>query len=359
MPRFVKVSYIGHANQLPPINMSTALSLVSPIVGSVRKAQAGLCRTAIIHRNENAPYGPNNWLFFIKPEITQPLPTIKLEAVVTLIMEHVQRYGLTIHEVRLLSADYLKDHALIKQHYGVIDTVATVGAEALSETARERFKEIFGVEVGEVKTLGGLQLLEQYPFFNAHSLDCLWQNQENQKLAGGMYAEKVRIDLETIYMLNAFHPRQLEHFTEKGRCIVVMSLSGSLSWKESRQHFIGATKPQNAEPGSLRRLLFEGKAELGLPEVSQSYNGVHLSAGPVESLVESLRFESDHDGGVPLDPSALPFGRQCVEAFGCVPDALLHNALVTIDGHMKSVFDLTEELDAADAIEVLKDVLLT
>jgi nucleoside diphosphate kinase len=336
--------------------MTTAQSLLTPIVASIRKAQAGLCRTETIFTADK-PYGSNNWLFFIKPEITQPLPAIKLEAIVELILEQLQQYGLTIHEVKLLSADYLKDHGLIKQHYGVIDTVATVGAEALSEVARERFKELFGVEAGEVKTLGGFQMLEQYPIFNAHSLDCLWQNQENLKLAGGAYAEKVRIDQETIYLLNAFQPRQLEHFTEKGRCIVVMNISGNLSWKESRRNFIGATKPQAAEVGSLRKLLLERKDEFGLPEVSQSYNGVHLSAGPVESLVESLRFESDHDGGSLLDPSALPFGRQCVEAFGCVPDALLHNALIQVDGHFKSIFDLTEELDAAEAIGVLKTIL--
>lgn len=335
--------------------MTNVHFLLTPIVASIRNAQAGRCRTETIYTADK-PYGPNNWLFFIKPEITQPLPTIKLEAIVALILEQLQRFDLTVHEVTLLSADYLKDHHLIKQHYGVIDAVATKGAEALSEKARERFKEIFGVDAVEVKTLGGLQLLEQYPFFNAHSLDCLWQNQENLKLAGGAYAEKVRIDQETIYLLNAFHPRQLEHFTERGRSIVVFSLSGSLSWKASRRNFIGATKPQTAEAGSLRRLLLDGKDELGLPEVSQSYNGVHLSAGPVESLVESLRFESDHDGGSLLAPSTLPFGRLCVEAFGCVPEALLHNALVTVDGHWKSVFDLTEELDAIDAIRVLKDV---
>lgn len=338
--------------------MTTTLSLVTPIIESIRKAQAGLCRTDMIYRNQQ-PYGPNNWLFFIKPEITQPLPGIKLEEVVTLIMEQLQRYELTIHEVKLLSADYLKDHSLIKQHYGVIDTVATVGAAALSEVARERFRELFGVEAGEVKTLGGLQLLEQYPFFNAHSLDCLWQNQENLKLASGTYAEKVRIDQETLYLLNAFHPRQLEHFTATGRSIVVMSLSGTLSWKEARRNFIGATNPLVAEAGSLRRRLLEHRQELGLSEVSQSYNGVHLSAGPVESLVESLRFESDHDRGVVLDPSTLPFGRLCVEAFGGVPDALLQNATITIDGHAKSVFDLTEELDAVAAIDVLKGLLPT
>lgn len=339
--------------------MSTPLSLLTPIVESIRKAQKGLSRTDLIYRDQQAPFGPNNWLFFIKPEITQPLPGIKLEDAVTLILEQLERFGLTIHEVKLLSAEYLKDHHLIKQHYGVIDTVATVGVDALSEVAKERFKELFGVEAGAVKTLGGFQLLEQYPFFNAHSLDCLWQNQENLRLAGGSYAEKVRVDQETIYLLNAFQPRQLEHFTEKGRSIVVMSLSGSLSWKESRRNFIGATKPQAAEAGSLRRRLLEQKEALGLPEVSQSYNGVHLSAGPVESLVESLRFESDHDGGVLLDPSTLPFGRLCVEAFGHVPDALLHNGLVTVDGHTKSVFDLTEELDAAEAIQLVKDVLRT
>jgi nucleoside diphosphate kinase len=328
------------------------------IKDAIRSAQQTPCRTIPIFRDEVTPYGLNNWLCFIKPEITRPSETINLDAILTLILDRIAAFGFTIHSATLLSADYLRDHRLIKQHYGVLDDVATKGKAALSEAAAERLEALYGQPLAHLKVMGGFELLEAYPFFNAHSLDCLWQNQENVKLTGGTYVEKVRVDLETIYLLNGFHPKQLEHFTVSGRSIVLLDLSGDLSWAESRRHFIGATNPLKAEEGSLRRLLLEQKAALGLPEVSQSFNGVHLSAGPVEALVERLRFESDYDSGCMIEPGSLPFGQQLVKALGHVPDALLSNEIVTWEGHHTSIFDLTEEMDSTKAIEVLSTLRL-
>ncbi len=66
----------------------------------------------------------------------------------------------------------------------MLDDVATNGLAALSETAAERLEALSGQPLVNHKVLGGFEMLESYPFFNAHSLDCLWQNQENIKLGG-------------------------------------------------------------------------------------------------------------------------------------------------------------------------------
>ncbi len=50
-----------------------------------------------------------------------------------------------------------------------------------------------------------VEFLEQYPAFNAYSLDYLWMNKENKKLAGGTYAEDIKIDSEVVYVINGFH----------------------------------------------------------------------------------------------------------------------------------------------------------
>jgi len=338
--------------------METVLSLIPLIAEKIRQAQHGLLVSENIYRNTHTFFGKNNWLFFIKPEITQPLPSIKLEAILELVLSKIEGFDFHIHDVKILSADYLKQYDLIRQHYGVIDDVALLGRKALTTKGKEKFLEIFGVPADDVKVLGGLEFLDEYPFFNAHSLDCLWQNSENQKLASGTYAEKVRVDLETVYLLNAFHPRQLEHFTEKGRSIVVMNLSGDLAWRDARARFAGATNPLKAEKGSLRRELLENKDTFGIPDVSQSYNGIHLSAGPVEALIELRRFESDFSaqtGALPFD--AFPFGRQLMQAVGCIPGQVEQNALIQAEGRRLSVFDLTEDMDADEAIRLLKQLI--
>ena len=334
----------------------TAGKLTSTIAGSIKKAQQETVFFEELYNNPAAPVGKNEFLFFIKPEITLPSDTINFEAILELVQEKIESFGLTIHNVKVLSAKYLEQFNIIAQHYGVINKIATNAAQSLSDSAKEKFKEIYGKSINDVKLLGGVEFLEQYPAFNAFSLDYLWQNKDNKKLAGGTYAEDIKIDNEVLYVINGFHPRQLKHFTEKGRSIVVMTLSGDLNWSEARNNFIGATNPQNANKGSLRREFLERITDLGLAEVSQGVNGVHLSAGPVEALVELRRYNSNFaDASQTKAFADYSFGKKLEAAFTKEQiEKIVNNANVTVNGKSVSIFDLTEEKDSDEAIALLK-----
>jgi nucleoside diphosphate kinase len=328
------------------------------LLNSIAEAQTSSSDIRTIYSDTKSEFLKNNALFFIKPEITREDPNIRLREVLRLILDKITENQLRIHSIRVLPAAYLKKHDLIRRHYGVISQVAAEGKKTLGDEALCRFKEVFGLEADEAKIMGGLEFMEAYPFFNAHSLDCLWQNGQNHKLAGGTYAEKWRIDLETVYVLNAFHPKQLEHFTQPGRCIVVMNISADKDWTDLRNRFAGATNPRKAMPGSLRNELYLQAQKLGLAEISQSYNGIHLSAGPVEALLELQRFESDLDRDNCLLPfESFPFGQQLLKVFGQIPLEILHNQKLSYQGKQISLFDLTEEMNTSDALLLLQDLL--
>lgn len=326
------------------------------IISFIKKAQNEEVFFEEIYNNSNLPVGKNEFLFFIKPEITVKSETINLEKILELISEKINAFGFNIHNIKILSANYLDKFNIIAQHYGVINKIASDAHKNLSDAAKEKFKELFGQSIEESNVLGGMEILSKYPDFNAYSLDYLWQNVENKKLAGGTYCEEIKIDNEKIYLINGFHPRQLKHFTEKGRSIVVFTLSSDLSWIEARNNFIGATRPSDAKEGSLRRELLDRKDELGLAEVSQGVNGVHLSAGPIEGLVELRRYNSNFaDKSQIKEFSSFSFGQKLAENFS--PEAMekiLSNVNVEIDGKSVSVFDLTEEKDSDKAIDILK-----
>lgn len=330
-------------------------NITTTISDSIKKAQKEEIFFEEIYKNTNLPVGKNEFLFFIKPEITISSTSIQLEKIIDLVQEKVESFGLSIHNIKILSAKYLEQYNIIAQHYGVINKISSNAIQNMSESAKEKFKEIYGKSVDEVKTLGGSEFLEQYPYFNAYVLDYLWQNIENKKLAGGTYCEVVKIDDETIYIINGFHPRQLKHFTEKGRSIIVMTLSGDLSWSEARNNFIGATNPLNANKGSLRREFLENKSALGLSEVSQGVNGVHLSAGPVEALIELKRYNSNFsDKTQTKDFAEFSFGKLLKDAFPNGKfEKITENANLQINGKVISVFDLTEEKNSDEAIKLL------
>lgn len=305
--------------------------------------------------SSDAPVGKNEFLFFIKPEITCPSEKIQLNKILPLIEQKLSDFGMTIHNVKVLSANYLKEYNIIAQHYGVINKIATDAVANMSEGAKEKFQQIFGLAVSEAKVLGGIQFLEQYPDFNPNSIDFLLQNIKAEKLAGGTYCAKIKMDNDVVYLVNGFHPRQLEQFTAKSRSIVVMTLSSDLDWKTARTQFIGATNPEQAAEGSLRRSFLEQKDALGLDEVSQGMNGVHLSAGPVEGLVELKRYNSDFSKEAEKAFTDFSFGKMLEENFDATQfEKIVNNENVMVDGKSTSIFDLTEEMNASDAIEIIK-----
>lgn len=339
--------------------MKDTSNLPQLLLSTIRQAQEGKIFNQSVWQNPIDKVLKNEFLFFIKPEITLPSQTIQLEPIVQLILKKMKEFGFSIHHIRTLSSDYLKQFDLIDQHYQVIAEVSNQGLSAMNTKSRQVFKEMYGENPENVTVLGGVQFLEKYPFFNALSLDCLWQNFENSKLSGGTYVEKIRIDKETIYLLNGFHPKQLLHFYEKGRSIVVFRLSSNLSWKQARQCFVGSTVPSKAEKGSIRHELLDNKNAFGLEEVSQSFNGVHLSAGPVEALVELRRFDSDATMEQHCSSAMdFSFGKKLKDVFGCIPEMLLKNQKIEFNDKKISIFDLTEELDADEALNLIKTSLI-
>lgn len=335
--------------------MTQADKLIPAIVDNVRDAQNEAVLYKELFSDASAEVKKNQFLFFIKPEITVKNDNIKLDEILKLIFAKIDEFGFSVHDVKILAAKYLDQYNIIAQHYGVINQIASNAIANMSDGAKEKFQELFGKSVAEANVLGGLEFLEKYPEFTPTGLDYLCQNIGSKKLAGGTYVVEVKLDDETVYLINGFHGRQLKQFTDAGKSIIVMSLSTDADWSDARSNFIGATDPSKANAGSLRRAFLDNKEKLGLPDVSQGANGVHLSAGPVEALVELQRYNSNFANGETKELSSFSFGKQISEAFGAdAVNAIVQNSNVDVDGKSTSVFDLTEEKNASEALAILK-----
>ncbi len=332
------------------------MELKSQILDKIKEAQKSKIMHSHIYEAKSASKCKNEFLFFVKPEITLANSKIQIQDIIDLVFKQIENHKLKIQSVRVLSAEYLKEYDIIANHYGVINKIAKNALENISDSAQVEFEAQFGIKFSESDILGGFEFLNTYDCFNTESLDYLWQNSENIKLAGGTYCEKINLDDKTVYLVNGFHPRQLAHFTNPGRSIIVFNLIGDLNWSEARNDFVGSTNPVNAKDNSLRRLFLENKNSLGLAEVSQGMNGVHLSAGPVEALVEQIRYNSDFSQPSKIKaPLDFSFGKQLSKHFSKKQiDLILSNPVVFIDGTKISIFDLTEEKDSEEAVELLQ-----
>lgn len=328
--------------------------IVNKSLEAVKKAQENTLQFQEIY-SQDVPYGKNQFLMFIKPEIMLKEGNLKTKEMIELVLEKIKEFGLTIHDVKALGAKYLEDNNIIAQHYGVINKLATDAKGTLAESAKEKFKELYEKDINDVKVLGGIEFLEQYPEFTPYTADILWQAKPSKKLAGGTYVEDVRLDTETVYLINGFHARQIHHFIQAGRGIIILTLSGDTNWEQVRDDMIGNTFPEKAVAGSLRGTFLAKKDFFGLPEVTIANNGVHLSAGPIEGLIELIRYNSDFSSKNLKSAKDYGFGQQLIATFGeATTDKILSNPNVDVDGKQVSVFDLTELKNADETIEILK-----
>jgi len=307
--------------------------------------------------SDNSISGNNEFLFFIKPEITIDDPGIDLNGILNLIFDKISEFKLAIKNIRVINAPYLKKHNIIAQHYGVINQLSDNLKDNISEEATNRFEEVYNIKFSEAEILGSLEFIKAYPEFTATGLSYLWQNSPTEKLAGGTYSQKLTIDGKDVYLVNGFHPRQLEHFIADKRSIITMTLVGNTSWKDARNAFIGKTNPIDAQEGSIRNELLKNKDKFGLKEISSTWNGVHLSAGPIEGLIELMRYNSDFETGKINSEKDYIFGAELAKKLDASTlENVLNNKTVVYNKKNISYFDLTEEMDSDRCIEIIEEV---
>ena len=330
--------------------------IIQQILHQIKDAKVKSTASANIYENKEQHDQLHEFLFFIKPEIIQVEDEDKLKSILELLLRIISQFGFIIRDIRLLGASYLEKYDIIAQHYGVINSLSREPLKVFTTEAKNKFREVYGHAPEDVKVLGSLQFLQQYPLYKPDSLQHLWQQSQTTKLSGGNYCALVKAGGEDVYLINGFHPKQLIHFTAKGRMIIPFKLTGNLDWAVARNRFIGKTNPADAVPGSLRNELLVNKEKLGLNEVSASQNGFHLSAGPVEGLVELMRYGSDFAAADVKKPADFSFGRQLLKVFSEEATGIIcSNRIVSYRGNKISTFDLTEEKNSREAIEILKE----
>jgi hypothetical protein len=296
-------------------------------------------------------------VLFLKPEATNAAHGVQVASMLGLLAEYIERWELALGGLSVLGAEYLKQHDIIAQHYGVINAISRGGRPALAESAEAKLQELFGDELAKGATvLGGHEFAARHPEFTPAVLNAVVDNVGSKKLAPGTYATKWSYGGQTTLLLNAFHLQQLEHFTASQRLIVVLSVRSDGSWKTLRNEMLGPTDPAAGGPAALRRVVLERKTDLGLTEVNRGLNAVHFSAGPLEGMVETARYFSDYGTGTTISYQQTCFGRLLAQAGVSAEQItqLAANPNLSLDGKMISAFDATEEVQPDEAIATLR-----
>ena len=298
-------------------------------------------------RSGDAPAG-NEFVIFSKPELGR-LSVEDTERVWDLFASSLSAYGVTVHDRVVLTGAELESRGLMAEHYGVINKISRLGRPALTESAEQELVDQYAAELDSgALVLGGHQFLSDYPGFSPYSLGVLFANLSVGRLGPGTYAGVVTVDGQPVVILNGFHPRQLSFFTADDTLCAFLHCSSATAWESLRNDMIGTTDPAKADAGSIRGTLFADPSAFGLAVVSYNFNGVHMSAGPLEGLAELKRFFGGSYGDWTF-ASALASAGVSTDSLAALAD----NPTLEAGGERGSAFDLTEAMDAEPAAALL------
>jgi hypothetical protein len=299
----------------------------------------------------------NEFCVFIKPRIMR-LPFPHLAQALDIVQKAFDDYDVNVEAQAILPGPVLQRHQIAAEHYGTISAVARAGVMQLPDSAAIAVGSMVKA-AGASEVVGAYDFLTEVPGFTASSLAVLDDNLPRIRIAGGIFAVAVKAAGRKYIVLNAFYPAIEESFSDSSSAILVMACRTSTPWNVLRGRMIGATDPAKATPGSVRASFLNCRDEFGLREVSTLYNGIHISAGPIEGMIELSRLFSTVEK-VPMAATWLgsilskDLGFSSSELF-----SMKRNPVIVLQGRKGPLFDLTEELDTELVVALAGEELRT
>lgn len=153
-------------------------------------------------------------------------------------------------------------------------------------------------------------------------------------------------------VLNAHMPHVIAEFNSADALAVLLESASvtPMPWPRMRREFCGATDPALALPGSVRGDALAGLLSLTSASggrVQRTGNGIHLSNGAFEMMKDAWVWFG-------MDPGSTGAGR-LLAAAGQDPRELVESPFVEVAGRRRAVQELTDKLDAHQAVAVLAE----
>lgn len=299
----------------------------------------------------------NELLLFIKPEIFAVENREGVDQAIDLVFEKLAAFDAYASGMVIINGRVLDELEIMNRHYGFINQLSRLASRMLGADERRRIAATLDItSIDQYALFGGHEYLAKYPGETCVDLDRLWFSKKSHKLRSGFYVQAFSKNGQDFVLVNGFHPRQLEHFTDPTHRIVLILVHSNTDWAILRNQMVGATYPEKAAPQSIRGTLYADPKRFGMDSVSIANNGVHLSAGPFEALFEIVNFGRAF-GLDPREQKPLVL-QKLLDAGSNIEEALstLDNPVLRQSGKSEAkavdLFTATEDVNTAQAIAI-------
>ncbi|HTI19448.1 MAG TPA: hypothetical protein VL652_00570 [Kutzneria sp.] len=277
---------------------------------------------------------PTHFVTMLKPEV---MTASKADEVLAETVRVLGEGGVTVLRTAMMPARRYGELGFLRQHYPRLHRVAADGVRALSSSARREL-ERFDVPI----VAGAFEVAAWDASLTATSLEARCREAGIHKLGSGSYASVI----DNMVVLNGFVPALASSYLDSPSSVGLIECHSSREIADLRANLLGTLNPNTAAPNSLRGAL---AAVVG--GLSEGRNGVHLSAGHLEGMVQAWRYFGAADGQSLED---TPLGRSLAEV-GVSASAFAADHNITDEsGDLVSPHGATEDLSRDEVVDLLR-----
>lgn len=197
----------------------------------------------------------NQFLVILKPEICEIGEGIKTEEIIWHTLKTFSENGISVNAAHVFNDKYIRLHSIVENQYSILNIGSRLGLSHMSHIYQNRVKKLYGDHI----IVGAYDFLQRFTFFTAESLEKIAHEVGSIKLGNGTYLLSIEQEGVKYGVINAFHPRQVEHFRREQNSMVVLECTSNTDYKVICEKIIGNFNPQDASEGSLRNYLFKNE----------------------------------------------------------------------------------------------------
>lgn len=329
--------------------------VISKILDSL-KANSNL---SVVNRFNFESFRENQFVVFLKPEVFFSENENFIKNSLNMIFSKFNDYWVFTNWIVLVNWVIMEKYGFMDRHYGFINTLSRKASQIITEEENDKILQVLEIDNSEeYKLYWWHEFLSIHPELTAFELDELWKTKQSIRVKSWFYVQKYDYNWEKVIFVNAFHPVQLEYFTNPNHKTLLLLCDSDRNWSELRNDLIGNTYPEKATPDSIRWDFYVNKDVYGIEKVYISANCIHMSAWPLESFFEMNNFfwNLEETGFNILQTNIY---KEVLSNWWNVENVklLLSNPKKIVDWKEINAFDLTEDKNTKEGIKLVFDIL--
>jgi len=319
---------------------------------AIKKCKSDESLTVISYPQNVTDNRKNHFLIMMKPEVLNYRKGVNTDKVVSLTLRKFEEFNVDVKACFVAGGSFIQKRSLMEKQYFMLNKGCRTGLKDYPSDFCKSVEE----KNRDCEIVGAYEFTDRYPEYTFDRLLHDSNEYGSRKIGNGLYMLDLDYKGRKYGILNAFHPKQLEHFNNSNSLMVFFDCASDTTYDNLAHRLIGFYDPSKADANSLRGEIYNNSAAYGIPNVEIMYNGFHISPSPLEGMFATLRYSEAFESSI--NKEEININRKLIEKGLSIEQImnLKKNPCLLIDNEWRALFELAEGKDEDFIVDFIDKV---